>query len=159
MMSTNIEKNSAVSEEGNVLTAYGFYLVASLASMQIKSFGNPFCKINSGLTLKIYIDPSVWPAGSAVRIKIKRPKGKIVFKKRDKQKKTGTKKQKTASPGVETGLSARASNSLTTALQRHTWFEKVNFVKWKQFFSAIDNVWSWWWSYIYHEFKHTLGEN
>ena len=38
MMSTNIEKNSAVSEEGHVLTAYGFYLVVSLASMQIKSF-------------------------------------------------------------------------------------------------------------------------
>ena len=38
MMSTNIEKNSAVSEEGHVVTAYGFYLVVSLASMQIKSF-------------------------------------------------------------------------------------------------------------------------
>ena len=41
MMSTNIEKNSAVSEEGHVLTAYGFYLVVSLASMQIKSSWNP----------------------------------------------------------------------------------------------------------------------
>ena len=38
MMSTNTEKDSAVSEEGHVLTAYGFYLVVSLASMQIKSF-------------------------------------------------------------------------------------------------------------------------
>ena len=38
MISTNIKKNSAVSEEGHVLTAYGFYLVVSLASMQIKSF-------------------------------------------------------------------------------------------------------------------------
>ena len=38
MMSTNIEKNSAVSEEGHVLTSYGFFLVVSLASMQIKSF-------------------------------------------------------------------------------------------------------------------------
>ena len=38
MMSTNIEKTSAVSEEGQVVTAYGFYLVVSLASMQIKSF-------------------------------------------------------------------------------------------------------------------------
>lgn len=38
MMSTNIEKNSAVSEEGHVLTAYGFFLVVSLASVQIKSF-------------------------------------------------------------------------------------------------------------------------
>ena len=38
-MSTNIEKNSAVSEEGRVLTAYGFFfLVVSFASMQIKSF-------------------------------------------------------------------------------------------------------------------------
>ena len=44
-MSTNIEKNSAVSEEGHVSTAYGFYLVVSLASMQIKSFWNPFSKI------------------------------------------------------------------------------------------------------------------
>ena len=38
MMSTNSEKNSAVSEEGHVVTAYGFFLVVSLASMQIKSF-------------------------------------------------------------------------------------------------------------------------
>ena len=42
MMSTNTEKNSAVSEEGHVLTAYGFFLVISLASMQIKSFEIPF---------------------------------------------------------------------------------------------------------------------
>ena len=46
MMSTNIEKNSAVSEEGHVLTGYGFYLVVSLASIQVKSFWNPFSKIN-----------------------------------------------------------------------------------------------------------------
>ena len=38
MMLTNIEINSAVSEEGHVLTAYGFFLVH--------------------LRLKIYIDPS-----------------------------------------------------------------------------------------------------
>ena len=38
MLSTNIEKNSAVSEEGDVLTAYGFFLVVRLASMQFKSF-------------------------------------------------------------------------------------------------------------------------
>ena len=38
LMSTNIEKNSAVSAEGHVLTAYGFYLVVSLARMQIESF-------------------------------------------------------------------------------------------------------------------------
>ena len=45
MMLTDIEKNSAVSEEGHVLTAYGFFLVVSLVSMQIKSFWNPFSKI------------------------------------------------------------------------------------------------------------------
>ena len=46
MMSTNVEKNLAVSEETHVLTAYGFFLVVSLASsMQITSFWNPFSKI------------------------------------------------------------------------------------------------------------------
>ena len=41
MMSTNIGKNSAVSVEGHVLTAYVFFfffVVVSLASMQIKRF-------------------------------------------------------------------------------------------------------------------------
>ena len=38
MVSTNIEKHSAVSEEAHGLTDYGFYLVVSLASMHIKSF-------------------------------------------------------------------------------------------------------------------------
>ena len=53
-----------------------------------------------------------------MRIKKKRPKGKIVLKKRpNRKKKNGTKKQKTASPGVEPGLSAHASNSLTTVPQ------------------------------------------
>ena len=43
-------------------------------------------------------------------------KGKILFKKETKQnKKDGTKEQKTASPEVEPGLSARSSNYLTTA--------------------------------------------
>ena len=40
-----------------------------------------------------------------------------VKKQRPNRKKNGTKKQKTASPGVEPGLSTRASNSLTTAPQ------------------------------------------
>ena len=115
MMSANIEKNSADSKERHVLTAYGIFLVVSLASMQIKSFWNPFSKIkllvwnssdwfesfsplnndvtegvittrsnrmklrlqNSARKLKIYIDPTAWPAGSAVRIKKKRSKGKM----------------------------------------------------------------------------------
>ena len=38
MMSTNMGKNSAVSEERHVLIPYGFFLDVSLASMQIKSF-------------------------------------------------------------------------------------------------------------------------
>ena len=54
--------------------------------------------------------------------KEKKPKGKIVFKKRDQtgnKKKTvqRNRKQKTASPVVEPGLSVRAGNSLTTAPQ------------------------------------------
>ena len=50
--------------------------------------------------------------------KEKRPKRKTVLKKETKQKKKdGTKKQKTASRGVEPGLSARSNNSLTTAPQ------------------------------------------
>ena len=50
--------------------------------------------------------------------KEKRPKGKTVLKKGDQtEKNDGTKEQKTASPGVEPGLSARSSNSLTTAPQ------------------------------------------
>ena len=35
---------------------------------------------------------------------------------------------------------------------------EINFVTSKQFFSAIDAVWSWW-SCIYHEFKYTFEEN
>ena len=40
-------------------------------------------------------------------------------------KKNGTLKQKTASPGAEPGSSARASNSLTTAPQCHTSFDEL----------------------------------
>ena len=46
--------------------------------------------------------------------KEKTAKRKNSVKKRDQTEKNGTKKQKTTSPGVEPGLSARASNSLTT---------------------------------------------
>ena len=40
-----------------------------------------------------------------------------VKKERPNRKRNGTKKQKTASPGVEFGLSARSSNYVTTAPQ------------------------------------------
>ena len=53
-----------------------------------------------------------------LRLKYIDPKGKILLKKETKQKKKKRyKKQKTASPGVEPGLSARSSNYLTTAPQ------------------------------------------
>ena len=45
MMSTNIEKNSAVSEEGHVFDSLWFFLAVSLASMQIKNSWNPFSKM------------------------------------------------------------------------------------------------------------------
>ena len=38
LMSTNIETNSAVSVDGHVLIAYGFFVVVSMASMQINIF-------------------------------------------------------------------------------------------------------------------------
>ena len=155
MMSTNIEKNSAVSEEGHVLTSYGFFLVVSLASMQIKSFWNPY---KSGLKLKIYIDPSSWPAGSAVRIKKKRPKGKIVFKKETKQKKKRYKETENSVAGSRIRFICTFKQLLDhcTTVTHMIW--KFNFVISKQFFSAIDAVWSWW-SCIYHEFKYTFEEN
>ena len=93
-----------------------FFLVVPVC--RSRAFEIPFPKQNSGFKLKIYIEPSAGTAGSAVRIKKKRPKGKIVLQKRDQtEKKNGTKKQKTVLPGVEPGLSARESNSLTTAPQ------------------------------------------
>ena len=50
--------------------------------------------------------------------KEKKAKRKNNVKKRDQaEKKNGKKKQKKASPGVQPSLSARASNSLTTAPQ------------------------------------------
>ena len=103
MMSTNNEKHSAVSEEAHVLTAYVFFFFSGRKNDQyadqelLKSL---FQNKTPDLRLK-YIDP----------------KGKILLKKETKQKKKWYKKQKTASPGVEPGLSARSSNYLTTAPQ------------------------------------------
>ena len=45
MMSTNIVKKPAVSEEGHFFDSLFFVLLVSLASMQIKSFWNPFSKV------------------------------------------------------------------------------------------------------------------
>ena len=49
--------------------------------------------------------------------KEKKAKRKNSVKKRDQTEKKGTKKQKTASPRVQPGLSALSSNFLTTAPQ------------------------------------------
>ena len=75
--------------------------------------------------------------------KAKRKNG--VKKKRPnrQEKKNGTEKQKTASPGVETGLSARSSNYLTSfdhCTRVTHMIGEINFVISKQFFSAIDAV-------------------
>ena len=154
-----LKKNSAISEEGHVLTAYVFFLAVSLASMQIKSSWNPFFKMYSGLKLKIYIDPSTGSAGSAVKIKNNRTKGKIVLKTKSKRKKNGAKKKK------KRKQRRRESNPVYLPLQAtpwplhhytHEWH--INFVISKQFFSAIDAVWSFW-SCIYDEFKYTFEEN
>ena len=141
MMLTNIEINSAVSEEGHVLTAYGFFLVVRLASMQIRAgFWNPFSR-NSGLTLKIYIDPSAWPAGSAVKTKKKKPKGKIVLKKKKNKK---NKETENSVAGSRTRFIWRCKQLLDqcTTVTHMTW--KNNFVTSKQFFSPIQPVWRWW---------------
>ena len=122
MMWTNIEKNSAVLEEGYVLSAYGFFRVVSLASMQIKSFEIPFPKQNPGLKLKKYIDPSAWPAGSVVRIKKKRPKGKIVLKKEIEQKKKET---ENSVAGSRTGFIYTCKQLLDHCTTVTHWFEKL----------------------------------
>ena len=44
MMSTNIEKNSAVSEEEHVLTAYGFFSGHKLGQYVDQAFEIPFPK-------------------------------------------------------------------------------------------------------------------
>ena len=76
--------------------------------------------------LKICIDPSARPAGSAVRINGNRSKGNIVIKRqRPNRKKKRYKETETALLGVETGSSARASNSLTTVPQCQTYLEDL----------------------------------
>ena len=52
MMSNNIEKKSAVSGDRHVLIAYDFFLVVSLASMQIKFLKSFFQNKTPDLRLK-----------------------------------------------------------------------------------------------------------
>ena len=75
------------------------------------------------------------------RVSSKNEEGKIVLKKRDQtKKKNHTKKQKTASPGVEPGLSAHSKQHLDHCATVTHVSSKSNFVISKQFFSAIDAV-------------------
>ena len=122
----------------------------------------------------IHLDPSVVPfvRECTRRTRISVPSSqsfvpkqckywKIVLKNRDQtEKKNGrTRKQKTASPGVEPGLSVCTCQQLLDHCPTVTYMIcKINFVISKQFFSAIDAVWSWW-NCIYHEFKYTFEEN
>ena len=122
MMSTNIEKNSAVSKEGHVLTAYGFYLIVSLASGQYadQELLKSLCQNKTpDLNLKyIYFSKCMTSrVSSKNKEKTTKRKNSVKKKRPNTEKKDGTKKQKTASPGIETGLTAGASNSLTTAPQ------------------------------------------
>ena len=55
------------------------------------------------------------PSRVSSKNKEKQAKRKNSVKRKRPNRKNDTKKQKTASPGVEPGLSARSSNSLTTA--------------------------------------------
>ena len=60
MMSTNIEKNSAVSEEGHVLTAYKWFLSGcTLGQYADQELLKSRCQNKTPeLSLNIYIDPS-----------------------------------------------------------------------------------------------------
>ena len=74
------------------------------------------------------------------RVSSKNEEGKRVKKKRPNKKKNDTKKQKTASPGVEPGLSAHSKQLLDHCATVTHVSSKSNFVISKQFFSAIDAV-------------------
>ena len=106
----------------------------------------------------MYVDPSAWPAGSAVKIKEKRPKGKMVVKKRDQTLKKRYKETENSVAGSRIRFICTSEQLLLhcTTVTHMIW--DINFVIWKQFFSAIDAVWSWW-SCIYHEFKYAFEEN
>ena len=68
------------------------------------------------------------------RVSSKNKEGKIVLKKETKQKKKNdTKKQKTASPGVESGLSAHSKQHLDHCATATHVSSKGNFVISKQF--------------------------
>ena len=85
MISTNIEKNSAVSEEGHVFDSSWFFSGSKLGQYAdqelLKSlFQNKTPDLNLNYVL----------IRSAVRIKENRPKGKIVSKNKHKTGKNGT---------------------------------------------------------------------
>ena len=134
-----------------------FFLVVPVC--RSRAFEIPFPKQNSGFKLKIYIEPSAGTAGSAVRIKKKRPKGKIVLQKRDQtEKKKRYKETENSFAGSRTRFICTRKQLLDhcTTVTHMIW--QINFVTSKQFFSTIDAVWSWW-SCFYQEFKYTFEEN
>ena len=90
--------------------------------------------------------------------KEKRPKGKIVLKKRPNRKQKLYKETLNSVAGSRTRFTYTCKQLLDhcTTVRRIIW--KINFVISKQFFPAIDAVWSCW-SCIYHEFKYTFEGN
>ena len=102
---------------------------------------------------------------SRVNIKNKGKQGKrknsVKNKDQTEKKKKRYKETLKSVEGVEPRLSARASNSLTTAPQWHIWFEKLLLLYQNHFLVCQrlkDAVWSWR-SCIYHEFKYICEEN
>ena len=88
MMLTNTEKNSAVSDEGHVMTTYGFFLVVRLASMQIKSgLLKSLSRKTLDSPLKYILIQVHDQQGQQYGVKKKKPKGKIVLKRDPTEKK------------------------------------------------------------------------
>ena len=132
MMSTDIEKKFSYFRGGTCLDSLCFFLAVSS--------WNSFFKIYSGLKLKIYIDPSTGSAGSEVRIKNNRPKGKIVLKTKTKRKKNSAKKKKeNRLARSRTRFICPCKQPLDHCTIAHIILH-INFVISKQFFPAIDAV-------------------
>ena len=133
MMSTNTEKKISCFRGWTCLDRLWFFCGRKLGQYADQELLKYLFQ-NKTPDFKIYYWSECITSRVSSKNKEKQAKRKnSVEKKRpNRRKKNGTKKQKTALPGVEPGLCARSSNSLTTAPRWHTWFEKFilsNFIK------------------------------
>ena len=117
MMSTNTEKNSAVSEQGHVLTAYVFF---------------PWSKLSQYNTTPDLSSFYTWSKCMTSRVRStntrKQAKRKNSVKTRDQTQKKRYDKETENSvtvAGSRTQLICKQCNSLTTAPQWHTLFKKL----------------------------------